>query len=132
MTIEKLKFNTKERKMKINGKEKKLALNLAWELCLKMWKWVAEQVDKTPRQSVGILKEEWLKLNNIEDVDKDCFFCEYDGQDGDCSNCPAKLIDADFSCCMPNYHYLQHPKAFYAKIVELNKIRLKEAKRGVK
>ena len=47
-------------------KAKKLTLNQTWVLCLKMWKWIAEQVKAGNEDDIEDLKEQWLKKNGWE------------------------------------------------------------------
>ena len=118
--------------------KKKLTLDETWELCLKMWKWIADEVTAmgkqfNPRLTVESLKYEWMKENGykLTRINHRCFLCEYDDQhinDLDhidtCQACPARLVDSDFSCGNTEYEYDVQPLKFYAKLVELNKIRL--------
>lgn len=103
---------------------KKLTLAKTWSECLKMWKWVAAQSNKT-RKDVGALKRKWLKVHSSMCPSANCFFCEYVEQGGstDCKGCPGKLVSKRFSCMNKTYDYERRPKAFYKKLVELNKKR---------
>jgi len=104
---------------------KKLTLDETWEQSLAMWKWISRQWTRG-RRDVLALKEEWLKKQGYgeSEVLRDCFFCQACREI--CSNCPAVLIDSSFDCIGTDYSYHDAP-AFYAKLKELNKIRL-EAK----
>ncbi len=108
---------------------KRLNLNETWVLCLKMWKWIAKQV-KAGRQNVEGLKEEWLRKHKFSGIHSKCFFCDYAVKNShpkkfDC-NCPAERIEQDFWCQKDSYCYSLKPIAFYKKLVELNKLRLKK------
>ena len=106
--------------------KKKLTLEKAWTECLRMWKWVAKHHDEYV--DVNEAKLQWLYDNGYEnrEVDGNCFFCEYDTQiwlRKNCYNCPGKCICKSFDCGKPSYHYRIKPKAFYKKLVELDKKR---------
>ncbi len=110
----------------------RLNLDETWTLCLKMWRWIAKQKKAGSQKSVGTLKREWLENHGYKDeeVMVNCFFCEYTSRkDGaiDCNKCPAAKIDSDFHCTDSGYFWKREPLAFLAKLVGLNKIRLKRA-----
>jgi hypothetical protein len=101
------------------------------------WDWMIEQREKGDNRHIDVLKEEWCEKNGYEKkLVYDCFFCEYSRQHGadprsysttiglDC-NCPAKKIDEEFRCTEGEYHYARNPLAFYKKLKQLNRIRLK-------
>jgi hypothetical protein len=44
----------------------------------------------------------------------------------DCFECPAKISKGGFNCHSKDHHYRNHPRKFYAKLKELNKIRLEK------
>ena len=118
-------------------KAKKLTLNETWRLCLKMWKWIAEQVKAGRIEGVERLKGEWLEKNwTGEPLENDCFFCKssnYYNTRAACGcvlgMCPGKLVNKRFSCCRKTYHYKHHPIAFCNKLVSLNRKRLKAKKK---
>jgi hypothetical protein len=110
---------------------KRLTLNETWEQCLKMWKWISRQcLGHTKlwcKSNVNRLKIEWFESNNLSGVHFHCFFCH--SRTGGRTNgidcgCPAHKVDKNFSCTTPEHHYMSHPRLFYAKLKELNKIRL--------
>ncbi len=120
---------------------KKLTLDQTWEQCLAMWKWVSRQcLGKSVQwceKEVDDLKDKWLEENGLQNchISQDCFFCDYTtpkGQDGfDCFRCPGKKVDSSFTClncpdfeCDCGAFFASHPRKFYAKLKELNKIRL--------
>lgn len=129
-------------------KEKKLTIEQAWTLCLKMWKWIAENYKNDKIESTTQLKKRWLKENKtlpeMKDVDINylsfsCFFCQYnveqraskikvnyDDANMDCSKCPAKLVSKRF-CCerYEAYNWMCKPKQFYKRIKELHEKFLK-------
>ncbi len=105
---------------------KRLTLNETWVLCLRKWKWVAEEWEKG-RRDIENLKAEWLREHGFGDelVDNDCFFCEYDSQhDDDCKSCPAILVSRNFSCTNVTYIWCYKPTTFYNKLLSMNKKRL--------
>ncbi len=118
----------------------KLTLELSWEHCLAMWKWVSEKHVKGGA-SVGSLKEKWLKDNGFKsnDLKYDCFFCQYNKENGgkpicltkepNCQKCPARLVSLRF-CCegYDDYDWQESPKKFYKKLVELHERFLEEQK----
>ena len=106
----------------------KMTLEQTWTYCLKMWKWIAKNYNS--QCFVIGLKRQWLKKNGFGDncIDQKCFFCHYAYRKGGgykkgCDKCPAIKIDPTFHCKDSSYHFLNNPIAFYAKLVELNKIR---------
>ena len=108
---------------------KRLNLNETWVLCLKMWKWIAKEVEAGRDSITDVidLKDEWLTKHGFRDVEENCFFCDYARRKAGClQSCPGKKIDGSFNCDNKEYHYAGEPIAFYKKLVELNKIRLKK------
>ena len=104
-------------------------LNQTWDLCLQMWKWIAETYDGTI--SVWALKQTWLNDNGFADIKLygNCFFCGYDSgcgfdSDNPCRNCPGRLVDPDFYCAHPNYNFRDKPVEFYNELLRLNQIRI--------
>lgn len=121
---------------------KQLNLDETWQLCLKMWKWIIKEFPKLPDpfhekdiiETINDLKDEWCVKNGFEGkVDNSCFFCEYGCQHAPnvCGHCPAVKIDPEFDCMNTYYDYSKYPVAFYKKLKQLNKIRLKK-KKGAK
>ena len=115
---------------------KRLTLDQTWEQCLAMWKWMVEQLDAGSEKSTKLLKQDYMAISGLSmDNGDNCFFCDYheaagfeilDGFDSDepiCQKCPGCLIDPSFDCMCEDYHH-SHPRLFYAKLKELNKIRL--------
>lgn len=109
---------------------KNLDLDQTWELCLEMWKWIAEVWDDG--RNIEWFKEEWMEENGFgRDVGADCFFCNFIDQlgmdfeeiDHGCVYCPGRLIDDSFSCSNPKYDYEDNPVKFYQELVRLDKIR---------
>jgi ribosomal protein S14 len=118
--------------------KKKLTLDETWELCLKMWKWIDEGTNGNEYNldsPVEELKGVWLDGHHIDEITGDCLFCSYKHSHGgdaldDCSKCPAKKVDKSFTCLSEECNYKYRPRAFYRKLVALNKKRL--AKKGAK
>jgi hypothetical protein len=113
-------------------KMKRLTINQTWEQCLAMWKWISRQCKGKDKgwceNNVERLKVHWLKVHGIKDgeLNYNCFLCEYDvRRKGLCLSCPAQKIDKSFKCMEYDYSYETRPRLFYAKLKELNKIRLK-------
>ncbi|MCJ7776850.1 MAG: hypothetical protein MUP16_00830 [Sedimentisphaerales bacterium] len=105
---------------------KKLTLNQTWVLCLRMWKWIARVWIKG--DDVNKLKKEWWEKHgfSVSHLSSgNCFFCNSAGykSSDDCVRCPGKKIDKDFDCMCEEYDYEEKPKAFYAKLLRLDKIR---------
>jgi len=104
-----------------------MTLNETWKNCLAMWKWIAEQIRGGSKLSVEELKEKWLKEHGFENIEENCFFCDYDlGYDDDCMQCPARLVDPDFHCDRVEYNWEAEPIKFYEKLVALDKERTKD------
>ncbi len=109
-------------------------LDRTWKNCLRMWKWISENLperfderfDNKKSAVVELLKSQWLRQNGFtKHLEEDCFFCEYDMRNGDvdadaCDNCPMKIINRQSGCCAKKYHYRKQPKAFYEKLLELD------------
>lgn len=109
-----------------------MTLNKTWKECLRMWKWIAE-VWK-PEMEVVSLKKQWLREHGYGTINlrNDCFFCEYMINNRDIMSircepdCPGGLVNSRFSCVRLSYDYAEKPKAFYRKLVALNKKRLEK------
>ena len=108
---------------------KRLTLDETWEQCLLQRKYIADNADDFSDEDE--LKEKWLADNGFPKMKENCFFCEYNEQNNpdeepnDCEFCPGKLIEAEFHCeLVDEYNHWSCPIAFYAKLKELNKIRL--------
>ncbi len=95
-----------------------------------MWKWISEnlsegfnELDINDKDSaIHDMKVVWLKAHRFTRIIKlNCFFCEYCGRT--CSACPAYVVDKHFGCMDTKYDYCYHPKAFYRKLLELDKKR---------
>ncbi len=121
-------------------------LDRTWKNCLRMWKWVSENLPKGfsvldgDQKGVVVesLKVQWLKNHRFTvDLSSECFFCEYawkqyhktpshkPTRDGwpECDFCPAALVEPGFNCFDPAYRFDHNPKAFYCKLVALDKQR---------
>ena len=113
-------------------------LDRTWKNQLRMSGWLAEKWEKGG--SIESLKKMWLKKHRFTRyIMHDCFFCEYAfaksneppedfGLFGDgCGlHCPGKQVEPGFSCCATAYHFGNDPKAFYAKLLELDAKRKKQ------
>lgn len=110
-------------------KNHKYTLQETWDLCLKMWRWIADYY--MPGDSIVQLKRQWLKLHGLGEagITESCFFCHSTavcpGAKQDCNVCPGKAADPSFSCMTRRYHYYNEPKKFYREIARLHKIWLK-------
>ena len=106
-------------------------LDICWKNCLRMWKWIAENWRSF--DYVPVMKREWLDTNGFGKLDEDCFFCDYaekfanDDDDDLCAKCPPRLIEPKFDCHDIGHRWHADPKAFYAKLVQLDKKRRGEA-----
>jgi hypothetical protein len=102
-----------------------MTLNETWKNCLRMWKWIVEQIDDdTDNLCLTVcLKVDFLnKYHFKKEIKSDCFFCEYDdSRNGDnCNKCPGFLVDPTFSCMDPVYGFHRNPQLFYKKLLRLN------------
>jgi len=117
-------------------KEMIMTLDKTWEECLRMWKWIDSEVEESydDESPVEALKEDWMEKHG-HDIVYNCFFCEYAkvksgvknfyyGNDACHDFCPVLEVDPDFDCCDDDCNFESNPKAFYRKLVELNKKRL--------
>ena len=108
-------------------------LDVSWDECELMWKWVSEQYIKRERkgiQEVYNLKIQWLEDNGYKDglLTNNCLFCEYTVRhdDMDCDCCPGKAVDESFLCSNLVYHHSCFPVEFYEKIKDMNRRRKNE------
>ncbi len=111
-------------------------LDRCWINCLRMWKWLSENLpegfleksNEEKEDIVDFLKKQWLEKNRFTTpIDNDCFFCGYDGKyEDDCCNCPARLVDPEFHCDTLEYSYKYRPSDFYQEIWVLNARRRSE------
>lgn len=123
---------------------KKLNLDETWRLCLQMWRWIDEQIEKHDMHcwENHNLKSLWLKKQRIKrHVLMNCFFCDYaekrngllvkdNNSNYNCPECPARLVNRKFNCeKWKSYCWCDNPRAFYVKLVALNKIRLAKKRR---
>lgn len=120
---------------------KRLTLDETWKLCVDgMWTWVARQWRKNRCLGVAGLKRKWNKKHfPHKKIKHDCFFCEYNKQQGGhcCSRCPARIIDDKlgiFWCEEGAYGGTGHcwcirPIGFYNKLRSLKRKRLAKRKK---
>ncbi len=101
--------------------KRRFNLEETWRLCLSMWRWIAKQIREGSEESVSDLKEEWLEKEGIEEIEEDCFFCEYGG--GECGDCPGRLVDPDFHCANDEYYWVDSPILFCNELIRLNRKR---------
>jgi len=113
----------------------KLTLNKTWKNCLKMWKWIASEIEKDQFKKPGDLKVSWMRQHDVSGLKFACFFCQYAHEhDGlldidkssyrTCSSCPGRFVSSKFNCELyKSYHWLSSPIKFYNKLVELDKKR---------
>ena len=119
-----------------------MTLDKTWEECLQMWKWMVANLDK--KRDIFNLKRTWLlkegyaahdygeRPSSGKSVANGCFLCDYQEThpkmksvtNASCSRCPAARIDPSFDCDDTGYSWHINPKAFYKKLLELNKKRL--------
>ncbi len=114
---------------------KKLTLAQTWRKCLRMWKWVAE--NEAGENGSERLKEMWLNRHEPRALEHNCYFCQYaaerfeerpyewreDTVETYCRYCPARLVARRFQCEDTPHDWIHNPRAFYRKLVELNKKR---------
>ncbi len=106
-------------------------LDRAWINCIRMWKWISENLPRgfkrlsvvNKEEEIKILKTKWLDENRFENhLQHSCFFCDYDSRHGNnCDFCPARLVDESFHCnSHKEYSHIRNPQEFYREITELN------------
>ncbi len=105
----------------------KLSLEQTWQKCMKMWK---EMIEKHwIRGMSGCTLKDIYFTNHPRMITKPtdtCYFCDYaERKDGCYKSCPGILVDKNFACTDTSYHYDYKPKAFYRKLVALDKKRKK-------
>lgn len=103
-------------------------IDKVWTECIACWSWVIEQLDKSDQRDIGSLKDAWIGKHcpQLDTLKVNCLFC-YSSK-GNCDDCPGRKYDESFNCDNDAYSYWWEPRAFYAKLLELNEIRLKEGK----
>lgn len=113
-----------------------MTLNETWESCIAMWDMIIKILDaggclsdESGNPDIDMLKEVLLAHGPNADAVSHCVFCQYaednyDGLWGFCGACPGRAVDPDFYCMDEEHNYYKKPHAFYAKLVEMNKIRL--------
>ena len=104
-------------------------LDRSWKNCLRMWKWISENLPvgflkfSMPEKEdvIKFLKEQWLRENKFTNyIINACFFCEYDRyHQNDCCTCPARLVDSGFHCDDNKQSYRFNPIKFYIRLLEL-------------
>jgi hypothetical protein len=117
---------------------KKLTKDQAWEECIKMYSWIAENhqdFDDIPKAKAHYLKTQTTYAENTApsgqqengDLLHNCFFCEYAKKPNnygaaDCNKCPARLDDpkSSFHCANPSYNFAYCTEAFLVKLIEIN------------
>lgn len=109
-----------------------MTLNETWKNCLRMWKWIVEQIDDKKQLNdnnydnhfMPHLKEEFLKKHHFtKKIESDCFFCEYSNRgckSFNCRKCPGIKVDPNFDCLDSSYHFMLNPQKFYRKLLRLN------------
>jgi len=103
----------------------KLSLERTWTKCMAMWE---EMIEKHWKRGVNgeDLKDLYLANHRRMAMPRNmCYFCDYafTRRGHDCNSCPGRLVDKNFDCYKPSYYYQGNPKAFYRKLVKLNKKR---------
>ena len=110
-------------------------LDRAWINCLRMWKWISENLpdgfselsDVIKRFIIKHLKIQWLRENKFtKPLLNDCFFCEVNQNSDaqtDCEKCPAVLVKKEFCCMEDDFHYALDPINFYHRILKISKRR---------
>ncbi len=108
-------------------------LDRTWINCLRMWKWISENLPKGFSETteeiknfvIESLKRRWLRKNKFTELlPSDCFFCAYDKKHGnECKSCPARLVKRHFHCTDLEYNYAYEPVEFYNLLVKLDKKR---------
>ena len=128
-----------------DGKDQELTLDDVWDICLSMWKDIAEEVRyftdwqegynyALPEGFVSSAKKRWLDDFGY-DIKHSCLFCRYSimvGRYSDisdrCPSCPGVLVDPEFNCMDEPYCFETRPLEFYDKLVELHE-KYKEEKK---
>ena len=111
--------------------KKKMTLDLTWELCLRMWKWIAENWQED--RYVCAMKTQWLRQfwAGKPEPKMGCFFCDYHKKHGSgditipgdlsgCEQCPGRLVSGRFHCEHETYSWVDNPKRFYKKLLMLD------------
>jgi len=110
-----------------------------WFWCHYQWRWIVWQVIKERLfvrpivyTSAGIWKVRWRKKYTTFGSFEfwgNCFFCHAAQGGGNCKYCPAKIIDASFTCNHTTYNYSKHPIRFYLKVRSMYREYLRRERR---
>ncbi len=110
------------------------ALDRSWINCLRMWKWITENLPEgfsessngTKQVIIKHRKAQWLRENKFtKSLLNDCFFCASSAPNHEkgCGKCPAKLVRKSFCCMEDGFHYALDPINFYHRVLKLSKRR---------
>ena len=112
-------------------------LDRAWVNCLRMWKWISENLPEgfskfyreDKKEAVNRLKTEWLRMFRFtREIEQSCFFCEYAENPrlaSRCCYCPAKIVEPNFHCNLTedSVSWIMDPVGFYKNLMRLDVIR---------
>ena len=101
------------------------ALNRAWKRCIKMWTFIAKDLEKSD-SDVYELKDQWAYEHDHDKLraHHNCHFCAYAKShildDYNCKHsCPGKMVDPDFRCQGRRWDWRKKPVAFYERLLVL-------------
>ncbi len=110
--------------------KKRLTLNYVWAECIKMYTYVVKKKQAGDYRTVSELKTAWVNRHGYKsnELNSDCFFCEYDEHHQpvvrcNCKFCPAAMVDENFHCVNIEYEWRTKPDLFLKEILILDAIR---------
>lgn len=107
-------------------------LDKCWKDCLRMWKWVHENLPKgftklTFDEKLAILnglKAQWVTKHRFtRQIIENCFFCDYARTRHGCvRSCPGGMVELGFHCNPSDekYSWVHNPKGFYRRLVKFD------------
>ena len=104
-----------------------LSLNQTWQKCIAMWKEMIEKYWKRGMYGEELKRIYFRNHPKTKVPESKCYFCDFTQHHTEnCNSCPGKIVDTRFNCLNVSYHYDDSPKAFYRKILQLDKKRNKK------
>jgi hypothetical protein len=119
--------------MKNLSKKKEKELDTCWKNIITMWKDIVYAVERFEYTDINELKRGWLAKHGFDDIEDNCFFCEWaeNNKDRDshrCHKCPGVLVDEEFNCG-DDPAWDSEPIEFYKLLKKLDRKRKRQLKK---
>ena len=107
-----------------------LKLNEVWTETIKMWENIIKDLPDFFYALPDAEKEYCIRLakaahyHGSSASKYQCHFCDHSQATHGCDQCPARLVNPEFSCQRADYHYMHEPYKFLKEIKRLHKIYL--------